>query len=319
MLSRLKLAIAWTLFLTVRFCERILPPSLLSILLWPPAAAYDLLQVRQRVPMTSWARFPASWQANRWRYWVRQSLGLYHSQLFYMWPDRLTEKRWRNRCQFEGLSNLAPSEEANRGVVLASLHYGPFEIMPYWLRAHGIVTTSLRTSPPAALRKLTDYQYSLSPPSDVPVFIYAEDLTPLPRISHLRNILGPGRRLLVMVDPVRGLQVDVPFEDRIFRMSTGAIRMAAMTNADLVPCLIAETSTWKFTIHFGKPIPWELLAKSPDMQAIGTHLLKEFSKVIHRYPAQCKMRLSRSMWPLPQESAAKFPSTAEEAARHQQS
>lgn len=317
-LSWLKLTIAWTVFRIVRVCERILPPSLLSLLLWPPAAAYDLLQVRQRAPMASWARFPTSWQAKRWRYWFRQALALYHSQLFYMWPDRLTEKRWRNRCRFEGLSNLAPSEEANRGIVLASLHYGPFEIMPYWLRAHGIVTTSLRTSPPAALKKLTDYQYSLSPPADVPVFIYAEDLTPLPRISHLRNILGPGRRLLVMVDPVRGLQVDVPFEDRIFRMSTGAIRMAAMTNADLVPCLIAETSAWKFTIHFGKPIPRELLARSPDMQAIGAHLLNEFSEVIRRYPAQCKMRLSRSMWPLADEAAANPPSAAERAESHKQ-
>ncbi|MEO6871227.1 MAG: hypothetical protein ABI233_03285 [Chthoniobacterales bacterium] len=297
----------------MRVCERILPPRLLSLLLWPPAAAYDLLQVRQRAPMASWARFPASWRAKCWRYWFRQAFGLYHSQLFYMWPDRLTEKRWRNRCRFEGLSNLTPSEEGNRGVVLASLHYGPFEIMPYWLRAHGIVATSLRTSPPAVLRKLTDYQYSLSPPADVPVFIHAEDLTPLPRISHLRNILGPGRRLLVMVDPVRGLQVDVPFEDRIFRMSTGAIRMAAMTNADLVPCLIAETSVWQFTIHFGKPIPRELLAKSPDMQAIGAHLLKEFSEVIRRYPAQCKMRLSRSMWPLPEEASAIPPAAAERA------
>jgi len=298
-LSWLKLAFAWIAFCFVRLCEWLLPPSLLSLLLWPPAAAWDLVQLRQRKPLTHWRRFPESWRPKRWRFVLRQSLGLYHSQLFYMWPDRLCARRWLSRCRLEGESNLNGLREGNRGVVLASLHFGPFEIMPYWLRAYGIITTSVRTRPPDSLKALTSYQYSLSPPADVPVFLYAEDLTPLPRFSHLRKILGPGRRLLVMVDPVRGLQVDVPFfEDRMFRMSTGAIRLATMADADLVPCLIAETSTWKFAIHFGTPVPRHYLGRSPDMQAIGAHLLKEFSKVVSRYPEQCKMRLSRAMWPL---------------------
>ena len=297
----LKLAFAWITFYFARLCERLLPPSLLSLLLWPPAAVWDLVQVRQRKPLTHWRRFPESWRPKRWRFVLRQSLGLYHSQLFYMWPDRLCAKRWLSRCRLEGESNLNGSLEGNRGVVLASLHFGPFEIMPYWLRAYGIITTSVRTRPPDSLKGLTSYQYSLSPPADVPVFLYAEDLTPLPRFSHVRKILGPGRRLLVMVDPVRGLQVDVPFfEDRTFRMSTGAIRLAIMAAADVVPCLIAETSTWKFAIHFGTPVPRHYLDRSPDMQAIGAHLLKEFSKVVSRYPEQCKMRLSRAMWPLPE-------------------
>jgi lauroyl/myristoyl acyltransferase len=303
-LSWLKLALAWIAFGFVRLCERLLPPSLLSLLLWPPAAAWDLVQLRQRKPLTHWRRFPESWRPKRWHFVLRQSLGLYHSQLFYMWPDRLCAKRWVSRCRLEGESNLNRSRERNRGVVLASLHFGPFEVMPYWLRAYGIVTTSVRVKPPKSLKSLTDYQYSLSPPPDVPVFLYTEDLTPLPRFSHVRKILGPGRRLLVMVDPVRGPQVDVPFfEDRTFRMSTGAIRLAIMADADLVPCLITETSTWKFTIHFGTPVPRHYLGSSPDMQAVGAHLLKEFSQVVSRYPEQCKMRLARAMWPLAENGA----------------
>jgi hypothetical protein len=35
-----------------------------------------------------------------------------------------------------------------------------------------------------------------------------------------------------------------------------------------------------------------------QLQAIGTHLLQEFSKVITRYPEQCNMRLLRAMFPL---------------------
>ena len=296
-LSFLKLGIGWGSFYFARFCERLLPPSLLSLLLWPLAAARDLVQVRNRKPWSHWHRFPRSWRPNRWRFILRQSLNLYHSQLLYMWPDRLSSARWLSRCRFEGGDDLIAAKEGDRAVVLASLHFGPFEVLPYWLRAHGIAATSVRTRPPEALQSLTNYQYALSPPADVPVFVFTEDLIPMPRFAHLRQILGPGRRLVVMLDPARGLQVDVPFEDRLFRMATGAIRLAAMADARLVPCLITETATWKFTVHFGTPVPQHYLGRSPDMQAIGSHLLQEFSKVVTKYPEQCQMRCLRAMWP----------------------
>jgi lauroyl/myristoyl acyltransferase len=135
------------------------------------------------------------------------------------------------------------------------------------------------------------------------VFLYVEDLIPLPRFSRVRKILGPGRHLLVMVDVAQGTQVDVPFEDRTFRMATGAIQLAMLANADLIPCLIAEISTWRFLIHFGAPVPRQYLANAPDMQAIGAHLLNEFSHVVRRYPDQCKIRLARAMRP-PSENEA---------------
>ena len=74
-----------------------------------------------------------------------------------------------------------------------------------------------------------------------------------------------------------------------------------MANARLIPCLITETATWKYTIHFGMPVPEQYLGKSPDMQATGSHLLQEFSKVVTKYPEQCKMRCLRAMWPRSEE------------------
>lgn len=147
------------MLLFIRACERLFPPGLLSLLLWPPAAIFDLLHARERQPFVHWRRLPAIWRPKRWRFVLRQSLGLYHSQLFYMWPDRLADKRWRDRCRFEGRENLRVSEEAGKGIVFACLHFGPFEILPYWLRAKGIITQTVRTRPPEALKGLTDYQY----------------------------------------------------------------------------------------------------------------------------------------------------------------
>ncbi len=292
----LKRLVAWAAFYSLRFCERRMPASLLSLLLWPPLAVWDSLQLVQRSPLTCWRRLPAPWRRNRWRFLLRQSVGLSHSQIFSMLPDRLSEQRWLSRCHLEGEDNLFRTP-AGRSAVLASLHFGPYELLPYLLRAKGIPTTSVRVKPPASLKSLTDYYCSLTPPPDVPVFLYVEDMVPLPRFSHIRTILGPGRRLLVMVDSGGGSQVDVPFEDRLFQMSPGAIRLAIMADADLIPCLIAETETWKFSIHFGVPVPGQYLDKNPDGPAIGVHLLKEFSKVVSRYPEQCKMRLARAMFP----------------------
>src|SRR3954452_3063404 len=261
-----QLTIGWASFYFVRFWERLLPPSVLSVLLWPLAAFWDVARLGIRKPWSHWHRYPQSWRPNRGRFILKQSFGLYHPQLLYMWPDRLSSARWLSRCRLEGENNLIAASEGDRAVVLASLHFGPFEVLPYWLRAHGIAATSVRTRASEALQTLTEYQYSLSPPSDIPVFVFVEDLIPMPRFAHLRKILGRGRKLVVMLDPARGLQVDIPFEDRLFRMATGAIPLAQMADASLIPCLITETGSWKFTIHFGTPVPQNYLGKSPDMQ-----------------------------------------------------
>ncbi len=296
--------VAFCFFHFLRLSERVLPLSVLSFLLWPLAAVWDLLHLRQRTPLTCWRRFPESWRPKRWRFVLRQSLGLYHAQLLYVWPDRLRTARWLSRCRLEGGSNYIGPREGKRAVVGVSLHFGPVATLPYWLRAHGIVLTSVRTPAIDSLQGLTNYQFSLSPPADVPVFLSTSEIGLSPRLSSIRKILGPTGRLGMLVDVDRGKQFYVRFEDRLFRMATGPIRLAQMLNAELVPVLIVETSTWKYTIHFGTPVPQHYLGSPPDMQAIGTHLLQEFSKVITRHPEQCNMRLLRAMCPLPENGVA---------------
>jgi lauroyl/myristoyl acyltransferase len=300
LLLRFELGVAWVSFCFVRLCERLLPTSTLSFLQWPPAAAWDFAHLPLRKLLDCWRRFPESWQPKSWRFFLRQGFCLYHSELLYFLPDRLCSAHWLSRCRLEGGSGLIGAREGDRGAVLVSVHFGPSEILPYWLRAHGIVTTLIGASPvPDSLESLTSYQYALSAPADAPLFLAASEMSPLPRFAHIRQILGPGRRLLVMVDVGRGIQFHVPFEDRLFRMATGAIRLAAMADAELIPCLIVETASWKFVIHFGPPVPRHYLGNSPDMVAVGAHLLGEFSKVITRYPEQCNSTLLSALSPLP--------------------
>jgi lauroyl/myristoyl acyltransferase len=299
LVSQLKLLLGWGAFYFLRWCERLLPTTALSLVLWPPAVARNLMHLRPRKLVDCWHRYPASWHPKRARFFLHQTFGLYHAERLHFWPDRLCTERWLSRCRLDGGSNLIGSQDGDRGVVLASLHYGPYETLPYWLRAHGIVTTMVRGDPaPDSLKSLTSYQYALSPPSDVPLFLNASDFAPLPRFAHIGKIIGPGRTLLVMVDVERGIQFQLPFEDRLFRMATGAIRLAQMANADLIPCLIRETGSLEFVLHFGAPVPRGYLGDSADLQLVGAHLLGEFSKVIARDPEQCRLRFLSAMSPL---------------------
>ena len=292
-----------------------LPTSVLNFLLRFPLAAWGLVQVRARKLLNCWHRFPESWRPKPGRFFLWQSLGLYHAQPLYIWPDRLCKTRWLNRCRLEGRSDLIGSRNGDRAVGLASLHFGPFEMLPYWLRAHGIVTTMIRGPVPDSLASLTSYQYSLSPPADVPVFRFVRELSPLPRFPRVDQLLAPDRRLLVTVDVNRGIQFCVPFRDRLFRMAAGAIRLAAMADAELIPCLISETGSWRFAIHFGDPVPRAYLRDPPDLQAVGAHLLGEFSKVITCYPEQCRPRLLSAL-SFPGSDAAHLSAAAQAAESH---
>ena len=306
----LKLAVAWVAFDFLRLWERLLPQKVLSLLLWPPAAAWDLIHFHRRKLLTCWRRFPKSWHPRPLFFFLRQSLGLYHAQLVYAWPDRLSSPRWHGRCRFEGQVELVKSWDAHHPMILASVHVGPSEIMNYWLRAHGIVITTVRGAWAESLDRLARHQHALSPPADVPVFL------PVKEMPRVRQFLRPGQRLLVMVDVDRGKQIHVPFENNSFRMATGAIRLAILTGAELIPCVIVETGTWKFAIHFGTPVPRSYLDNSPDMTAIGTHLLSEFVKVIVRYPEQCKPRFLSAISPAPKDEVSDLRALHYAAERH---
>lgn len=282
--------LAWLGFLLVRFWERVLPQNLLSLLLLPFAALWGMTRVgQQRKAIALWSRVPQSWPGRNRISFIRwQTLGAHHARCVYFWPDRLSEARWQRRCRLEG--NAPPVGASQRRVVFASLHFGPFETLPYWLRAHGLIVTVL-VGRAAPRQRLKQRQYALSPPSDVPVVLPVNE-------KNLREAVGRAENLLVFVDVNRGRQIEVPFGDENFRMASGAIRLAAMTGADLVPCLIAVTGQWRFTIHFGDAVPRCHLGAMPNLEAAASHLLEEFQPVLRRQSAQSGFRLLSCLSPL---------------------
>ncbi len=277
-------------FRLARAAERLLPRPLLSLALWPAASAWAVLdwdKIRQA--MAARDRFPKAWRPDWFPFFLRQSIGFAHSRLVYLWPDHLPEKRWLRRCRLKGNFNLQELRDGAQPIIFASLHFGPYRTLPYWLRAHDIVTTALVGRPISAQGAVLD---ALSAPAEIP------PLAAVNSIASLRRSLGPGRRLLIFTDVPRGRQVEVPLGKQTFSMATGAIRLAAATGAKLIPCLIVENGIWNFAIHFGTAVPPSLLERRGEGEA-ASHLLGEWLYVISHYPAQCRHRFLTSITPAP--------------------
>src|SRR5207244_5200058 len=74
--------------------------------------------------------------------------------------------------------------------------------------AQSLILTSVRTPAIDYLQGLTNYQFSLSPPADVPVFLSTSLIGLSPRLSNIRKILGPTGRLGMLEEGTGGEQLD---------------------------------------------------------------------------------------------------------------
>ncbi|MEO6871340.1 MAG: hypothetical protein ABI233_03865 [Chthoniobacterales bacterium] len=268
----------------IRLLESLLPPPVFSLIVWPAAAVWAALEFgKDRKALTAWSRFPPQWRPRRFIYIFRQTIGFAHARLTYLWPDRLTQPRWLERCRLEANYDLQKLLRADRPIIFVSLHFGSFRTLPYWLRAHGIPVTTLVGRPVSPQSAWIDRH---SAPADVPVLMWVNEM------REIRRSLTGDRRLLILVDVGRGKLVPVPFDNQTFWMATGAVRMAASAGALLVPCLNVEIKgMWSFVIHFGAPVPDEYLQGTPNLQAAASHIFHEMLPVLEKYPAQCRYRM----------------------------
>lgn len=180
-----------------------------------------------------------------------------------------------------GIDGLEQLRANNRRIVFVSLHFGPFDTLVYWLRAHGFPVTAL-VGRPAPRQALKQRQYALSPPSHLPVVL------PVTEPGRLREAINRVQHLLVMMDVERGRQIEIRLDQLVYRLATGPMRIATMADAALVPCLTTVTPGWNFTIHLGRPVPVE---SDACLEAIARHLLDEFLPIVRQNPAQCGQRL----------------------------
>ncbi len=277
---------------SLRLAERCLPHVLLRLLLLPPSAALALLQLTRSGPrLRQFLKLPPSIQPQGhaylrpWRLWRRRT-SLAMTKFVRYWPDRLPEARWQARCLLPGVERLDTVHAASRSAILATFHYGNLDELHHWLRARGLMAAILTA---ADLSRVSEYRAALNRARDV-----ACGLSGIPRLFHVgqlwdaRDFLSqPGRVLIVAVDAWSRNNLVIRGDDCDYLIAPGALRLAAITGAAVIPCLIRSPRGLTSTIEFGVPVPDSDLADPSRHAAACEHIVRELLPMIRALPEQC--------------------------------
>jgi lauroyl/myristoyl acyltransferase len=202
-------------------------------------------------------------------------------------PERLAEPKWMSRCRIEGLDRVLQARQDGRPVVLAFFHSRAYRMPRFWLRAAGVSVANLIAGKAACRTKLDRLGDGFSPFPEIPIAFYLDQL------RQACKFLAAGNSLLVALDAPAGQQLNVPICDGwTFQMSTGAMRLAVLYQAELIPCVIIDEGRWRFQIKLGRPVPVEYLAAEADWIHAGKLLLKEMLPHFRDHPDQLTEHLA---------------------------
>jgi hypothetical protein len=259
--------------------EKFMPLGALRRMLRPLAAVTARLALA-RQPAPEPFHGPANLQAADASAVFNATVDSYLARALNFIPDRFVADKWHGQCRFHG---EVPAV-SNQPVILATLHFGPLHLLRYWLRARGFLVTTLVEELPGTRTLVKHLKDRLSDAAtglqDIPHVISRNEL------FKVRQCAQPGRMLMISVDHHSGKQVQINAGASHLRLATGAIRLAASLNARLIPCLMTESGPWQFDIHFGQPVPAELLGDDPDLARAASHLWHEFLPVVAQHPEQ---------------------------------
>jgi Bacterial lipid A biosynthesis acyltransferase len=209
----------------------------------------------------------------------------YLNDIVDFFPDRLAEPKWRERCRINGLEHLHLARQNGRPIVLAFVHFGPFELIRAWLRSVGIPVAALfagRFENRSPVRRYLDKYF---PDSAIPT-VFSPD-----RLREMLAFLAAGHPLCIAVDNGNSgdKKIETPFcPGWNFRMNTGAVRLAIRQQAVLVPVTIIDEGGWRFRLELGRPVPAEFLANEAGWLRAGKFLLEEMMPHWLAHPEQCK-------------------------------
>lgn len=280
-ISRLiKKWVGFGVFHTIRMLDRLLPVEGLRWALLPWAGLRALLPTRSVTWTRNWPECLGSKPERHPGVWSERLRHHFDRVLAFL-PDRLHQPRWRDRFEIAGLDPLEAARAAGRPVILAFCHFGPFVLIPNFLRARGIPALPLI----AGAARNRPYMHRLKdrhlPFPNVPGALYTDQI---------REVVGLGTQAVLMmaVDVRVGRTVDVPLADGWkFRFATGAIRIAARKRAVLLPCTVLNLGSWRFRMEIGRPVPEEFLGPIPDVPRAAAHLVSELFPFHQAHPGHC--------------------------------
>jgi lauroyl/myristoyl acyltransferase len=274
-----------------RQAERFLPIPLLLPILWPAAVIMGRRHVLRGSSLGRLRRLPPALRPaeSPWQGMGRVCLGrsaVYTTRMLSFWPERLREDRWRRRCEFLGIEHLDAALATGRPVILATLHYGDLTMLYHWLRSRGLAAAFMaarrRKREPEFRRRLDALADQANGLEGVPHLVYRDELW------DARDFLDrPGRVLAMAVDGNTSRDVAVTGPGYAIRVAPGALRLATITGATILPCLISSPGCLRSTIRFGRPVPDEDVTDRERHPAACEHIVRELIPWIAAKPEEC--------------------------------
>lgn len=276
-------------FRVLHATELVLGPGILRIWAIPFAWANfrqrqrnfpQFLQLRQALPDEFWKGLtPEQHQRKLVSHWIFPGGAILHYH-------RLGLPYWQKRFHVRGTQPWDLPEWGSRPVVVAFFHTGAFTLIPFWLRSRGIPAGFVMGGLPFMvdneafqdMRRAGDHRYGVD---GVPLTFQRRG----PAVRDAFRFLQPGRVLAMALD---GGRMSSEFDAYDaggfpFYAKQGACRIAAQTNAILVPMAIRSTAPFKFEVRFGTPVPDELL-RAHDFIAATQHLVTELWRDLKENP-----------------------------------
>ena len=263
----------------------------------------DFLQHRNTMPKEFWKGLgPRRHHYKMVRDWYEGGalILLYH---------RLGLPHWQRRIRVSGELPQAHPEWGKRPVIFTFLHTGPFALLVFWLRSQAVLASTLVGGLPFVVnndhfRRIIHRGDSRHGVEGVPLVIQRFG----GRLREVHRFLTPGHSLLVALDGGRRHDEVDRYHAGEFpiMLRRGAARLAVQTNAIVIPISIRRTALLRFEIHFGNPVPDELI-KGKDFAAINQHLVAELWGDIQNHPGELNWTTLEALAPAFNASRASWP------------
>jgi lauroyl/myristoyl acyltransferase len=287
------------LFHGLRTMERLLPLPLLACMLWPAVATYALCRCLGKAGRSRARSFAAAYGSPSGFLGTFQAfIGETYGRLVSLWPDRFMMPRWRRRFTVTGLDPLLACRAEGRPVVLAIIHFHHMNVLRLFLRAHGLPVASLTFGPGVTTvrRSINSAVDHGTPLADTP------HKFPLEQLRSAYAFLRSGNCLLIACDKPSDDTITLPTDLGTIGIHLGPFRLAAMTNAVVIPAIAWQQRPWRFHVAIGEPArPPAHSSDRSAFQPIAKHCLTTWQAVIRDYPEQ--LTPSHGAWNVPREYA----------------
>jgi lauroyl/myristoyl acyltransferase len=289
----------WFVRLTTALVHR-LPDRLAAFLAaWAGILAYLVLPVKRRnmkhnLRVILGARVAAVDERRITRL-ARRSMAAYAGNLLgFFRMSRLLPRVFRDTAYVEGWEHLDRLLAEGRGVIFASLHFGPWDLAGAVLARHcppGTMFAVAETFADVRLDALVTARRAA----------YGLGAVRMDDTRQMLRLLRSGKVLGLLVDrPLEGEEgVSVRFFGVETRIPAGAATLALLAKCPILPGFLMQDRRGRFHGGILPPIePQRTGNRAHDIQTTMQRVVEALEEVVARSPHQWYM--FRAMWPLPE-------------------